>query len=219
MSVVYKPPADKGLDILYQDDFILALNKPSGLLSVPGKGIDKQDSLSFRVQKLFPQAEIVHRLDMPTSGIMLMALSKPLQRDLSQLFQSRNISKTYLAVVSGHPDPSKGSINLPLITDWPNRPRQKVDFELGKTSETSYEVLSVDKQLNTSHVKLTPITGRSHQLRVHMTAIGHPILGDELYASESIRTASSRLLLHAQDICFIHPVTGSKIHIHSPAGF
>ncbi|MCW9012887.1 MAG: pseudouridine synthase [Gammaproteobacteria bacterium] len=218
-SSFYLPPADTGLEILYQDNFMLALNKPGGLLSVPGRGIEKQDSLSYRAQQEFPGALIVHRLDMPTSGIMLMALNKDIQRSLGDLFQARQLNKNYIAIVAGRPDPVEGEIDLPLITDWPNRPRQKVDFDQGKASQTHYRVVAFNTQDNTSRVELSPITGRSHQLRVHMQSLGHPILGDELYAPEPIRKQSDRLLLHAESIEFTHPVTGSQTHISSTPSF
>ncbi|MCW8955635.1 MAG: pseudouridine synthase [Gammaproteobacteria bacterium] len=215
----YTPPPDNGLDLLYLDDWLMAVNKPSGLLSVPGKGEDKLDSLSSRVQQLYPEALVVHRLDMPTSGIMLMARSKPGQIRLGQLFEQRQISKTYTALINGQPSALKGRIDLPLICDWPNRPRQMVSFERGKTAQTDYQILEYDSDNDCSRVQLTPLTGRSHQLRVHMQALGHPILGDELYASETACNKADRLLLHAEKLAFQHPFEDTFIQLSCPTPF
>ncbi|MDH5473776.1 MAG: pseudouridine synthase [Gammaproteobacteria bacterium] len=219
MVITYSPPADTGLDILYQDDYLLAVNKPCGLLSVPGKDQDKQDCLSLRVQMRFPAALIVHRLDMSTSGIMLMALGKDMQRELSSLFQQRQINKTYMAVVDGMIEEYSGIIDLPLITDWPNRPKQKVDYEAGKSSITCYTVIERNQINNSSRVELKPETGRSHQLRVHMQSIGHPIIGDRLYASAAAQAKASRMLLHATKVIFKHPVSNITIDIESQPDF
>ena len=191
---VYAPPRGETA-ILYTDEHLIAMDKPSGLLSVPGRGPDKADCARSRLQNLFPEALTVHRLDMSTSGLLLFARSKEAQRALSSLFEQGRVEKTYFADVWGVPDPGMGDIDLPLITDWPNRPRQKVDHDIGKPSQTRFEVLSEDAKV--SRVKLTPLTGRSHQLRVHMAAIGHPILGDDLYAHEAALDAAPRLRLHA----------------------
>jgi tRNA pseudouridine32 synthase/23S rRNA pseudouridine746 synthase len=219
MSMVYAPPADQGLDIIYQDDHLLAINKPAELLAVPGRGEDRQDSLASRVQQAWPAALIVHRLDMSTSGIMLMALSTSMQRQLGILFQQRKVDKCYQAVVNGRLDAEQADIDLPLICDWPNRPRQKVDRLQGKPSLTRYRVLSYDATTNSSRLELSPVTGRSHQLRVHMQAIGHPILGDRLYADSGVQNQSPRLLLHASHLSLIHPHTGESLSIASPAPF
>ena len=219
MQHIYTPPPDTGLDILYQDEFFLALNKPAGLLSVPGNTEQKKDSLTTRVQKEFPDALAVHRLDMCTSGIMLMALGKESHRQFSMMFEQRKIEKCYLAIVDGKPEQSTGEINLPLITDWPNRPKQKVDHETGKPSCTKYKTLSFDSTTDSSEIELKPVTGRSHQLRVHMQALGHVILGDKLYADKKIQEKSERLLLHATLLEFIHPFTEKHITIKSNAPF
>ncbi len=218
-AIIYQPPADQGLDILYQDDTLLVLNKLSGLLSVPGKGVDRQDSLTTRAQKEFPDAEVVHRLDMATSGIMLMARGKSAQSQLSKLFQQRQVQKTYIAVVHGRPEQDSGEIDLPLITDWPNRPRQKVDYESGKPSQTRYQILQYNAVDNTTRVRLEPITGRSHQLRVHMQQLGHAIVGDRLYADEAAQAKSDRLLLHAESIGFTHPLTMQHVSFESEPPF
>ena len=211
--IKYNPPAYDSLDILYKDDYLLVVNKPSGLLSVPGRGEDKKDCLISRVQTEFPDALIVHRLDMSTSGIILVALGKEMERQLSILFQQRKVRKKYIAVVSGILSTHYGEVNLPLITDWPNRPKQKVDFDIGKHSSTIYSVIEHDDKNATSRVELTPVTGRTHQLRVHMQAINHPILGDELYADSETVEKSKRLLLHASHLAFTHPVTSETIEI------
>lgn len=179
----YCPPVDEGLDILYHDEALLVVNKPSGLLSVPGRGVEKQDCLSSRVQVEYPDALIVHRLDMETSGVMVLARNKAVHRQLSMLFQERDVTKRYIAVVDGRIPDASGSIDLPLICDWPNRPRQVVDHEQGKPSLTRYKVLWRDVEQDITRVELEPETGRSHQLRVHLQSLGFPILGDPLYAN------------------------------------
>jgi tRNA pseudouridine32 synthase/23S rRNA pseudouridine746 synthase len=219
MDFDYTPPPHSGLDIRYQDEALIVLNKPSGLLSVPGRGEDRHDSLAVRVQREFPQALVVHRLDMPTSGLMLMALGTEAQSVMGRLFQQRKVDKQYVAIVAGCPEPVQGEVNLPLITDWPNRPRQRVDYDMGKAALTRYTVLEHDEQANTSRVLLEPHTGRSHQLRVHMMEIGHPILGDELYAPPRWHDAAPRLLLHAERLAFSHPTSGEPLVIECPADF
>lgn len=215
----YTPPPHSVLDICYQDKHLLIINKPAGLLSVPGRGDDKQDCLISRIQTEYPDALIVHRLDMSTSGLMVIALGKELERDLSILFQKRVVNKKYIAVVDGKVSPATGEVNLPLITDWPNRPKQKVDFETGKPSQTQYVVLSYDELNNTTRLELTPLTGRTHQLRVHMQALKHAILGDELYANNNAVEKSPRLLLHASYLSFQHPVTGKLLEGNSEPEF
>ena len=215
----YNPPTFKSLDILFKDEFLLVLNKPSGLLSVPGRGEDKQDCLISRVQVRYSDALIVHRLDMSTSGLMILARGKEMERYLSILFQQRKVDKKYIAVVDSYVKPDFGEINLPLITDWPNRPKQKVDFETGKPSQTQYSVLAYDKEKNTTRIELTPLTGRTHQLRIHMQSIKHAILGDELYANKKVIEKSARLLLHACYLSFQHPVTDEIIKFNSEPEF
>ena len=203
---VYAPPAGP-LKIVHQDEALVVLDKPSGLLSVPGRGPAHADSLASRVQAEFPDARIVHRLDMATSGLIVLARGAAMERALSIAFQQRRVEKRYVAVVAGQIVADSGEIDLPLIADWPNRPRQKVDFELGKPSLTGFEVLARDTARNASRVALYPHTGRSHQLRVHLLAIGHPILGDDLYGGIAYERAE-RLLLHAAQVAFAHPVSG-----------
>ena len=206
---IYQPPAHKGLDIIYLDDYMLIVNKPAGLLTVPGKGADKQDSLVSRVQLEFPEALIVHRLDMATSGLLILARNKTIQGKLGTMFQRKQIIKQYTAIVSGHMKIKQGTVNLPLITDWPNRPKQKVDFEMGKPSVTQYKVISHNPD-NTTWVELIPITGRTHQLRVHMQSLGHPIVGDKLYGLQE-KAQVGRLLLHATFLKLKHPESGKTI--------
>ncbi len=202
-KMVYSPPAMPGFNVLYKDEDFIVVNKPSGLLSVPGKAFEHRDSLQLRLQRVWPSLTVVHRLDMATSGIIIFALNKSSHKHIQQQFEKRRVKKTYYARVLGCPDKSQGEVTLPLICDWPNRPKQKVDHEIGKHAITRYEVVSNDNC--SSLVKLNPITGRSHQLRVHMLALGHPILGDRLYACDEARSMSPRLCLHASKICFTHP--------------
>lgn len=217
-------PAIAGVKLLHVDESLLVLDKPSGMLSVPGRGEDKQDCLSARVQAAFPDALIVHRLDQATSGLMLMARGAAMQRALSRSFETRDVGKRYVAVVSGHlpapDDPSGwGLIDLPIIVDWPHRPLRIIDNERGKPSQTRWRVLSHDAAANTTRVELEPVTGRSHQLRVHLKALGHPILGEAMYAPEAVQAAAPRLLLHAAALQFTHPASGLAMAFESPPGF
>jgi tRNA pseudouridine32 synthase / 23S rRNA pseudouridine746 synthase len=214
--------ADKAPDelrFLHADASLLVVCKPAGLLSVPGRGADKQDCAASRVQAAYSDALVVHRLDMATSGLMLFARGAEVQRLLSMAFARRAIKKRYLAVVNGNMANDEGEINLPLLTDWPNRPLQKVDAENGKPSLTRYTVLSRDEAQNSSRLLLEPVTGRSHQLRIHLRELGHPIWGDALYAPASVLALSSRLLLHATSLSFSHPATGEALQINSTAPF
>lgn len=216
--VAYCPPPHSGLDLVYQDDYLLAVNKPTGLLSVPGRGAGMDDCLVARVQAAFPDALIAHRLDMSTSGLLLLARGADMHRRLSKLFETRQVEKRYLAVVAGCLANDAGEIDLPLICDWPNRPRQMVDFAIGKPSLTHYRVLERNPAQDTTRVELAPVTGRSHQLRVHMASLGHPILGDDLYGGAATERAE-RLLLHAMDLCLPHPSTAALLSLHCPPPF
>ncbi len=215
----------KPLDVVYADTGIVVLNKPSGLLAVPGKTSDL--CLSLQVQAQFPDAVIVHRLDMATSGLMVMARGIAAQRVLNDHFAMRRVHKRYAAIASGdcrasvEPASVEGwqSIDLPIIVDWPNRPLRKIDFETGKPSSTRWRCVAYDAATNTSRLELEPLTGRSHQLRVHLQAIGHPILGDALYAPSAIAAASTRLLLHATELGFAHPSNAEWISFTSPDDF
>lgn len=218
------PALAAGLDVVFADAHLLVLNKPSGLLSVPGRGDDKQDCLSRRAQAQYPDALIVHRLDMATSGLLLMARSLIIQRALSQLFERREVYKRYAAVVNGQLKPAAdpdgwGLIDLPIAVDWPRRPLRIIDAGLGKPSQTRWRALEFDTAAYSTRVELEPLTGRSHQLRVHLQALGHPMLGDALYAPEAVQAKAPRLLLHACALGFVHPATGERLTFDSPSGF
>lgn len=215
----YQPPADEGLRVVFSDEHLVVVDKPAGLLSVPGRGERMADCLAARVQHVFSDAMVVHRLDMDTSGLVVMARGADMQRRLSGLFMNRQVDKRYVAVVHGLLAEERGEVDLPLITDWPRRPRQKVDAEQGKPSLTRYEVMIREHALRRTRVALEPVTGRSHQLRVHLMAIGHAIMGDPLYGPDDVRADGSRLLLHACQLAFAHPATGQALNLRSEAPF
>lgn len=217
---VYRPPPPGELPLLHVSGTLLVVDKPGGLLTVPGRGADKADCLLARVRSRFPEAMIVHRLDMCTSGLVVLARNPEAQRALSLLFQERRVTKRYEALVDGAwTGAAAGAIDLPLIADWPNRPRQKIDHEAGKPCLTRYRVMDSDAARGISRVELAPVTGRSHQLRVHMEAAGHPILGDELYGTAASRAKAERLMLHACFIEFADPATGETVRAASAAPF
>lgn len=219
-AICYCPPAQQELSILHVSEQLLIVDKPSGLLTVPGRGADKADCLLTRVQDEFPDAMVVHRLDMATSGIVVMARGPGYQRDLSILFQDRKVTKRYQALVDGQwTAATEGEIDLPVSADWPNRPRQKIDRIAGKPCLTRYRVIGTDAANDVSRVELVPVTGRTHQLRVHLESAGHPILGDNLYGKEKSRTKADRLMLHACFIAFPHPDTGNPISVASRPPF
>jgi len=203
--------------VIYSDEHLIIANKPSGLLSVPGRGVDKQECLLSHLLVQFPDAKIVHRLDMDTSGLMVVARSAEVHKHLSRQFQERQTQKTYLAVCCGIPCLDNGVIKLPMRCDWERRPLQMIDFKQGKGAQTYWKVLQQHK----THflVELTPITGRSHQLRLHMKSLGHPILGDNLYADNRSLNSSSRLLLHATTLKFMHPITLQMVHFECQPDF
>ena len=211
-------PSLSPLVIVHADDALVAIDKPAGLLSVPGRGADKTDCAATRVQAPFPDAQTVHRLDMATSGLLLFARGAAMQRALSVMFESREVVKHYEAVVEGWVEQDEGEIDLPLLADWPQRPRQKVDRLQGKPSLTRYRVLQRDPATHTTRLALQPLTGRTHQLRVHLLAIGHPIAGDALYATGEVPTAA-RLMLHATRLELRHPVTSQPLTLVSTAPF
>lgn len=217
----YQPPTSPYLDILYQDDDIVVLNKPSGLLSVPGRKIEHFDSLMSRVQAVWPKSCVVHRLDMMTSGVIVMSMHLDATRHLNRQFAERTPTKYYIAIVHGHLANDTGEIDFPLIVDYPNRPKQKVCYETGKASLTKYQVLErfEYKGEPVTRVKLTPITGRSHQLRVHMQQLGHPIIGDRLYAPDDVIALVSRLNLHAEQLTIEHPKTGERLTFYKENEF
>lgn len=216
-AFVYDPPPAGPLPVIHADDHLLVLDKPSGLLSVPGKPAEHADCLEARVQAVYPDARIVHRLDMDTSGIIIMARTAHAQRHLGLQFEKRQTAKTYQALVFGEMAEDEGQVEAPLITDWPNRPKQMIDPERGKPALTRWRVL--ERAEGRSRVELKPMTGRSHQLRVHMLSLGHPILGDNLYAHEDALAASQRLCLHACKLGLRHPEGGEAMLFESPVAF
>ena len=205
------------IDIVYEDAHMVAVNKPPWVLSVPGRTPEKQDSMFTRVQQQCGDVFVVHRLDCATSGIMVFAKSKATEKALHQRFRDRQTSKEYIAVCAGTAPLRSGKVILPLIVDWPNRPKSKVDLQQGKYSVTEYQVL--EEQPATTRLRLVPITGRSHQLRLHMKYLGMPILGDKLYAPEDVIAASERMLLHAQKLQLQHPVDGATMEFFVPCPF
>jgi tRNA pseudouridine32 synthase / 23S rRNA pseudouridine746 synthase len=206
-----------GVPVLYSDDALFVIDKPAGLLSVPGRGEHLQDCAATRVQASFVDARVVHRLDQATSGLMLFARGAAAQRTLSRAFEARLVGKRYVAVVSGLVNDDEGCIDLPLACDWPNRPRQQVDRMNGKASQTRWWVLSRDAANGSTRLELEPLTGRSHQLRVHLLAICHPIIGDALYAPPERQAA--RLMLHASALTIAHPGDARPMNFVSAAPF
>jgi tRNA pseudouridine32 synthase/23S rRNA pseudouridine746 synthase len=222
MKDEWLPASPEGCQWLYEDEHLLALNKPSGVLSVPGKGPDKQACAWHWALQQYPDALVVHRLDMATSGVLLFARSLACQRALGEAFSTRQIQKRYIAVVAPELAIRVGewhTIDLPIGADWGQRPLRKVDTEAGKPSQTRYCALPQLPCSATSRVALEPLTGRTHQLRVHLAAIGHPILGDNLYAPPAVQALAPRLLLHAESLELRHPVTGLNLTIHCDADF
>ena len=217
MPLAVTPLAPR-FEIVTIDETFLIVNKPSGVLSVPGRGPEKADCLSARVQAEFPEALVVHRLDMETSGLMVFARSLEAQRAINRAFEQRQVEKRYVAVVTGIVEPDQGTINLPLICDWPNRPRQIVDHVIGKPSTTHFVVIARDETLMQTRVGLTPVTGRSHQLRVHMASLEHAIVGDSLYSANP-PPEGQRLLLHAAKLSFPHPASGELVKCVSDVPF
>lgn len=214
MSDSYTPPNDP-LEVLYEDHELIAVVKPAGLLSVPGKGAHLADCLMARVEAAFPTALLVHRLDRDTSGVMIFAATPHAQRHLGLQFEKRQVKKTYIARVHGRLAEDHGIIDLPLIVDWPNRPRQMVCHDTGKQAITEYKRLKADEM--ESRVRLMPKTGRSHQLRVHMAALGHPILGDPFYSGNA--ETFPRMMLHAQELRLRHPDGGRGMRFFAKAPF
>ena len=215
MSDVYNPPQDP-LVVLHEDAQLLVLDKPAGLLSVPGKGAHLADCLISRAQAAFPDALLVHRLDRDTSGVMVFAMTSAAQRHLGLQFEKRQVKKTYVARVWGQLEPKDGTVDAPLIVDWPNRPRQKIDWDTGKPAVTDWKVQRYED--HATRVRLFPQTGRSHQLRVHMLSLGHPILGDPFYATGEALDAP-RLMLHATELRLRHPEGGRGMRFVSKPPF
>lgn len=207
--------------LIHLDDALLVLDKPAGLLCVPGKGENKQDCLSSRVQQHFADARVVHRLDMATSGLLVMARGANVQRSLNEAFAARQVHKRYVAVVDGllePPDTDWAVIDLPILQDWPNRPRRIIDQQ-GKPSVTRWRVLAQDAIAHTTRLELEPVSGRSHQLRVHLQALQHTILGDALYGTPTSQAKAERLLLHATRLELSHPVSGQAMVFSSAPPF
>jgi tRNA pseudouridine32 synthase/23S rRNA pseudouridine746 synthase len=203
------------IEIIYQDKYLIAVNKPQALLSVPGLGPDKKDCMISRLVELIPQAKVVHRLDCYTSGIMLFAIGIEMQRALSRIFHDRKIQKQYIAVVKQWFEENEGLIKFPMRCDIENRPRQIVDYEHGKPALTYWQVLQ--RKENAVRLLLKPETGRTHQLRVHCAAMGHPIIGDGLYGNDEME--QPRMLLHADNLLFEHPVTNKEMHLFADCEF
>ena len=215
----YDPPREPWLELLYEDAHILVANKPSELLSVPGRDPAHHDSLLSRVKARHPDAAVVHRLDLPTSGLLVLPVTLEAQRDLMRQFRERQVDKRYVAVVDGCPAEREGVIDLPLICDWPNRPKQIVDWQVGKPSQTRWWLIEAAADARSARLGLEPVTGRSHQLRVHLAAMGHAILGDRFYARPAAQARAPRLLLHAERLAFAHPASGAPMEFCQPAPF
>lgn len=211
-------PSQEPLAIVYEDEDLVVIEKPAGLLSVPGRLPEHHDSAYFRVLERYPNAKITHRLDMATSGILMFAKHREAEVAVSKMFQARTVNKNYIALVQGKLE-AEGSVEVPLITDWENRPRQIVHFELGKPARTLYQALEYSAVEDISRVLLTPITGRSHQLRVHMQYIGHPITGDKLYHPEPYQSPLQRMALHASYLAFKQPLSGADVEIKAKVPF
>jgi tRNA pseudouridine32 synthase/23S rRNA pseudouridine746 synthase len=213
------PHNPRPVDILYRDEHLLLVHKPDLLLSIPGRHPLNQDCLINRLREQFASASIVHRLDLDTSGIMVIPLDRETHSHISRQFQQRMVEKHYQAVVFGLVADDQGEIDLPIAPDWNNRPRQKICRERGKSALTRYQVMSRDETSATTRLLLKPVTGRSHQLRIHLSEIGYPILGCDLYAHEQALSLSDRLLLHATKLRFTHPKTGQILEAESPPEF
>ncbi|MGB8484221.1 MAG: RluA family pseudouridine synthase [Acinetobacter bohemicus] len=214
---VYMPP-QQPLCIVYEDDDLVVIDKPAGLLSVPGRLPEHQDSAYLRVVEKYPHAKITHRLDMATSGILMFAKHRDAEVAVSKMFQARTVQKNYIALVQGKLE-GQGSVDVPLMTDWENRPRQMVHFELGKAAKTLYQAVQYFEVEDITRVLLTPVTGRSHQLRVHMQYIGHPITGDQFYHPDYRQSALKRMALHASYLAFKQPLSGVDVEIRGNTPF
>ena len=211
-------PPQQPLCIVYEDDDLVVIDKPAGLLSVPGRLPEHQDSAYLRVVEKYPHAKITHRLDMATSGILMFAKHRNAEVAVSKMFQARTVQKNYIALVQGKLE-GQGSVDVPLMTDWENRPRQMVHFELGKAAKTLYQAVQYFEVEDITRVLLTPVTGRSHQLRVHMQYIGHPITGDQFYHPDYRQSALKRMALHASYLAFKQPLSGVDVEIRGNLPF
>ncbi|HEY8575573.1 MAG TPA: RluA family pseudouridine synthase [Devosia sp.] len=215
--VDYHPPLDPYLNVLYVDEDILVVDKQSGLLSVPGKDPSLWDCIEYRARQTWPTAGMCHRLDKDTSGVLVLALNKRAHGRIGSQFEHRKTTKAYIARVDGIIESDSGLVDLPLATDWENKPRQRVDWDNGRPSQTEYVVL--EREAAATRVRLHPLTGRTHQLRVHMKAIGHVILGDAFYADAAALAAADRLQLHAAELGLTHPTTGEFVRFVAPTPF
>lgn len=211
------PHSREPIDILHDDAHLLLVRKPDLLLSIPGRHPLNRDCLITRLQRDYPGARIVHRLDLDTSGIMVIPLTRECHAHISRQFQQRRVEKTYTAIVWGEPAADSGEIDLPIAPDWANRPRQVISRARGKAALTRYRV--IERLGDRSRLELSPVTGRSHQLRIHLRELGHPILGCDLYAHEQALAMAGRLMLHATSLAFEHPHTGEWLHGESPPDF
>ncbi len=211
-------PPQQPLCIVYEDDDLVVIDKPAGLLSVPGRLPEHHDSAYLRVVEKYPHAKITHRLDMATSGILMFAKHRNAEVAVSKMFQARTVKKNYIALVQGKLE-GQGSVDVPLMTDWEKRPRQMVHFELGKAAKTLYQALEYVEADDITRVLLTPVTGRSHQLRVHMQYIGHPITGDQFYHPDHLQSALKRMALHASYLAFKQPLSGKNVEIKGNVPF
>ena len=211
------PHSQEAIDILYADDHLLLVRKPHLLLTIPGRHALNKDCLITRLRHSYPTASVVHRLDLDTSGVMVIPLTKACHAHISRQFQQRRVEKTYTAIVWGEPEHDAGEITLPIATDWNNRPLQMISQERGKTALTRYSV--VERHGDRSRLHLSPVTGRSHQLRIHLRELGHPILGCAMYAHREALAMADRLMLHATSLNFEHPATGEQLAGHSPPDF
>ena len=207
------------IDILYQDSHLLLINKPDALLTLSGKHPLNKDSVHYRLVKEFPTATMIHRLDFGTSGILIVALNKDVNAHIGKQFQARNVVKTYTAILHGHLTADNGYIDIPIAKDKPNFPLQKICYETGKKALTHYQVIEHEQESFATRVTFSPVTGRTHQLRIHSSEIGHPILGCDLYATDDAFFMAKRLMLHATSIEFDHPMTGKRIKGLSPCPF
>jgi tRNA pseudouridine32 synthase/23S rRNA pseudouridine746 synthase len=213
------PYCDRPIGIVFVDADLVVVDKPYGLLSVPGRDLANRDCVPSRLREEFGELRIIHRLDMDTSGLMVLARNAEAHRRVSRQFEQREVEKFYEALVWDLPAEDTGKIELPIIVDWPNRPKKIVDHATGKHALTYYRVLDRDAEKNTARLELKPVTGRSHQLRVHCAEIGHPILGCPFYAHEAARLASERLTLHARELRLTHPSSGERIEFAAPTPF
>ncbi|MDH5547009.1 MAG: pseudouridine synthase [Gammaproteobacteria bacterium] len=213
------PFCDEELEVLYKDQHLLLINKPTGLLTLSGKHPLNKDSVHFRLVKLFPDATMIHRLDFGTSGVLVVALNKVVNAHLCEQFKRRTVTKTYTALLHGHLIEDEGCINLPVAKDRPNFPLQKICYETGKWALTHYQVIERMEEPFATRVLFKPVSGRTHQLRIHSRELGHPILGCDLYGTDEAFSMASRLMLHATSVTFDHPVTGERIEGESTCPF